>query len=136
MNDQKLEELIHDLESLNDEGNAYFGIQQYGGGPDESFVQGNREGLIRFAKELLKASTKTEEIDGKIIYLIDDENEWIDDMSEVGIDYIEKVDVSGDFLENSPSTNRDGMTGIGCIIAFVLIIMLVIIGVVTVFSWL
>ncbi len=135
MDNRKLEELIHELESLNDEGNAYFGIQQYGGGPDESFVQGNKEGLIRFAKELLKASVKTGETDGKIIYLLDDEDVWIDDMSEVGIDYIEKVDVSNDFLKNKSDSENHKFIGIGCLLLFVGIITLTIIGIITVIRW-
>lgn len=136
MDDQKLKELIQELESQNNEEGAYFGIQQYGGGPDESFIQGNKEGLIRFAKELLKASIKTEKTDGKVVHFFDDD-EWMDDMSEVGVNYIEKVDNPNAFLKNRPyySTNEN-VIGIGCLILFVGIIILTIVGIATVLRWL
>ena len=37
-----------------------FGISQYGGGSDESFIRANKEGLELFALELLKSARDTE----------------------------------------------------------------------------
>lgn len=40
---------------------AYFGIFQYGGGPDESCIKANTEGALQFTHDLLEAYTLLEE---------------------------------------------------------------------------
>jgi len=94
--DEKIQNIITELENKNDKEKAYFGFYQYGGGSDESCIRGNRKGLELFATELLKASIESEEND----YL---ENQF--SYNEIDIGW---TDSNGDFFFDSIEiTNKD-----------------------------
>lgn len=69
-----------------------FGIYQYGGGPNESSIKANKEGLQLFALELLRASGKfnqdTTDNEEKT-FSLDYDGNWLDPDSEIHIDFIE-----------------------------------------------
>lgn len=134
MSNQELEEIIQKLESLNKEEDAFFGVYQYGGAPDESYIKGNKEGLIRFAKELLKSSAKKVDLENKTYYTLED-NDWIDGMSDVYIDYIEVVDSTTYF--KSIENNNQSHSGIafGCLFFAVVILTVFVIGIITIIKW-
>ncbi|UOQ55426.1 hypothetical protein [Hymenobacter cellulosivorans] len=72
---------------------ASFGIFQYGGGPDESFIRANKQGLQLFAAEMLQAAARVDETlaheTKSIIPLGFAEQEWLD--GEVFMQYIEPL---------------------------------------------
>jgi len=60
MTDEDIKKLIDDLRSQKNYDEAYIGFFQYGGGPDESYIKANRQGLELHAAELLEAALETE----------------------------------------------------------------------------
>ncbi len=90
MTKEELEDLISKLELGVSKDTALFEIYQYGGGPDESFVKANQEGLQLFAIELLKASLKVEQTIGdpakNTIHI---EHEEMLENGDIGLHYIE-----------------------------------------------
>ena len=62
MTNEKLQNIIAQFDEKELKEKALFGILQYGGGPDESFIKANKEGLELFALELLKSASETENI--------------------------------------------------------------------------
>ena len=46
---EELEKIIAQLEKCNAADGAYFAINRYGGGPEESYINANRTGLELFA---------------------------------------------------------------------------------------
>jgi uncharacterized integral membrane protein len=81
------------LKAIVPEQEAYFGIFQYGEGSDESFIRANKQGLVLFAAEILRASAHVDDTIAHetqtIIPLKFDEAEWLD--GDTLIDYIEPV---------------------------------------------
>jgi hypothetical protein len=71
LNKDELKAIIDQLETANSKDEAYFGIFQYGGGPDESFIKANKQGLELFAAAILRASRDADEI------VVDKENNSI-----------------------------------------------------------
>ncbi|PJJ59250.1 hypothetical protein [Hymenobacter chitinivorans] len=73
---------------------AYFGIFQYGGGPDESCIRANKQGLQLFAAKLLSAAAQVDETlahETQTIIPFEDEVEdsWLD--GDVFVQYIEPL---------------------------------------------
>ena len=62
MNKEELQNIIDKLESENRKEKAYFGIFEYGSGPDESYIKADKQGLELFALEILKAARDSEEL--------------------------------------------------------------------------
>lgn len=139
MNKDKLQIIINELEETNSTQDAYFGIFQNGGGPEESYVHANRQGLELFAAEILKASrdfnedAKEEE---KSTIPLDFESEWIYGL--VCIQYVQPY--LGSRKKNTPhperNTLKEKMVGIGCGAILLLIISAVIVGIITIANWL
>ncbi|WGD35883.1 hypothetical protein [Olleya sp. YS] len=141
MNTQELKNIVDRLKSYVNENEAYFGFFQYGGGQDESFIKANKEGLIRFATELLEANlaASTEEyVSGeKQFYSLS--SDWFSEHSEFNFSYVEllqklKADIEPD--KEYRKTWKDKLSGyvFGGIIIFILISILV--GAITIISWL
>lgn len=61
MEKDELQQIIDRLEATHSKDDAYFGIFEYGGDPDESFIKANKQGLGLFAAELLKAASRDAE---------------------------------------------------------------------------
>jgi hypothetical protein len=94
MINQELNTIIEKLKANNPKEDAIFGMHIYGGSTDESYIKANKEGLKRYAAELLAASIELESLKGntekKVIpfHTIED---WVDEMSDTYIQYIEPV---------------------------------------------
>ena len=56
------DKIIEQLRRYIREDDATFGIFQYGGGADESYIKADKQGLRLFALELLMAAQKSNEI--------------------------------------------------------------------------
>lgn len=66
MDKTELQKIIDTLEKNQSTEDAYFGIFQYGGAPDESYIKANKEGLELFSLELLKAAKVSENFKKKM----------------------------------------------------------------------
>lgn len=114
-----LNEIIDKLEKTNSKSDASFGIFQYGGGPDESYIKGNKQGLELFAAELLKASKDAEDIVSdkeKEIIPLEYEEGWID--GDIFIQYIQpSLEKREGLDEPSNKTSwKDKLLGLGCLV--------------------
>ncbi|MFN3760661.1 MAG: hypothetical protein ACK4SF_15735 [Algoriphagus aquaeductus] len=59
---EDLQKIIDQFDEDELERQGIFGISQYGGGSDESFVRANKEGLVLFPLELLKSARVIESV--------------------------------------------------------------------------
>lgn len=116
-----------------------FGISQYGGGSDESFIRANIEGLELFALELLKAARDTEatlaDTEKKIISFDYDED-WIDENSDTFIQYVEPIADKQISKTEHKTTFADRLMPYGCGLVAIILVVSVIVGLVTLFKWL
>ncbi|WP_298239513.1 hypothetical protein [uncultured Algibacter sp.] len=139
MTDKEIGELINELRSKKNYDEAYIGFFQYGGGPDESFIKANRQGLELHAAELLAAALETEtefESGKEKTYGLD--QDLLDDDSEFGFSYVElKKEKRNDIKPYSEykETWKDKAFKIGCIAIGILLIVLLIIGFITAVTW-
>ena len=128
-----------DEEELKQQG--IFGILQYGGGSDESFIRANKEGLELFALELLKSARDAEatliNTERKTIPFDYDEN-WIDENSNTFIQYVETVSDKQNIKSTSKhkTTFADRLMPYGCGFAVIILSIALIVGLVTLFKWL
>ena len=140
MTTQELQDLISKLESEVSKETALFEIYQYGGGPEESFVKANREGLQLFALELLKASLKVEEtIKDPVKNTIHIEYEEMLENGDIGIHYIEPTLEKRQIAANKPpykETWKDTLTKGGCISIAIVLIVATIVGLIAILKWL
>ncbi|HHC80147.1 MAG TPA: hypothetical protein ENK46_09715 [Flavobacteriia bacterium] len=139
MTDLEIIKLIEELRNRNNSDDAYIGFYQYGGGPDESYIKANREGLEIHAAELLEASleTKTEFEKGKEkIFGLD--NELYDKESDYGFDYVElKKEKRNEIKPYSEykETWKDKVFKVGCVGIGIILIGLIIVGFITTITW-
>ncbi|QHT67107.1 hypothetical protein GXP67_10820 [Rhodocytophaga rosea] len=59
--DKEIREFLDYLKRKDNKQKAYFGIFQYGGGLDESFIKANKEGILQFLQDLTQAYITIEE---------------------------------------------------------------------------
>ena len=140
MTQDELQKIIDQLEEQTSKDKATFGIFQYGGGSDESFIQADKEGLKLFALGLLKAASKTNEIIAdkeKNIIPIPFEESWINEQSDTAIQYIEPVDKRLDSKEvkKYKETIAAKLLPYGCIVGLLIIVIAFIVGLVTLIRW-
>ena len=138
MSKDELQKIIDQLESGNSKDEAYFAIFQYGGGPDESFVKANKQGLELFAAEILKASRDADEIVGdkeKNIIPLDYEEEWIE--GDTFVQYIEPTLEKRKKAKHEPrkETWKDKGIKFGCFAGLIIAIVSVIVGLITMVTW-
>jgi len=135
----ELQKIIDQLERQTSKDNATFGIFQYGGGSDESCIKADKEGLKLFALELLKASSKTNEIindKGKNIIPIIFQENWIDDQSDTVIQYVKPVERRQIKDEKKyKETIIDKVLPYGCYAAFIILAIAIIVGFWTLIKW-
>jgi hypothetical protein len=55
MDESRIKDLVEELHRIIPKEGAAISFRQYGGGPDESMIAGNRVGLLRAGVELLRA---------------------------------------------------------------------------------
>ena len=132
MTDEQIGVLINELRSKKNYNEAYIGYFQYGGGPDESYIKANRQGLELHAAELLAAALETEtefEIGKQKTFGLDEGIS--DEESDFGFNYIElKKEKRNDIKAYSEykETWKDNAFKVGCIGIGILLVVLVIIG--------
>jgi hypothetical protein len=138
---EELQKIIDQFDEEELKRQGVFGISQYGGGSDESFIRANKEGLELFALELLKSARDAEailsETEKKIIPLDYEEN-WIDENSDTLIQYVEPIADKQKLRPKSEitSTFTDKLIPYGCGLVAIILVVAVIIGLVTLFKWL
>ena len=140
MTTEELQNLIDKFEEEDLKQKGVFGIFQYGGGSDESFIKANKEGLELFALQLLKASKETGRIladkEKNIITLDFDEN-WIHQDSNTFLQYIEPT---AEKQINYPkeeykTTFADKIMPYGCGLILIIIVISILVGLWTMFKW-
>ncbi|HUC79628.1 MAG TPA: hypothetical protein VMR70_01880 [Flavisolibacter sp.] len=140
MTKQELQDFISKLEPAVSKDTALFEIYQYGGGPDESFIKANPDGLQLFAIELLNASLRVEEtIKDSAKNTIDIEHEKMLQNGDIGIHYIElTLEERQTALERLPDkqTWKDTLTKGGCISIAVVLVIATIVGLISILKWL
>jgi len=138
MKQEELDELINKLERSSSPTDAYFAIYQYGGGPDESYVKANKEGLELFAAQLLKASRDYDKIivdKEKNIIPLNYTEQWID--GDIFIQYVEPTTEKGKLVkeEKYKETFVDKLVPIGCFTILILLLISTIVGLVSIFKF-
>lgn len=141
MTKEELQEIIDRFNEEELKQLGLFGIFQYGGGSEESFIKSNKEGLELFALELLKSARDTETIlqnkENHIIPFKDHEN-WIDAHSKTFIHYVEPV--AGKQQSKSGSDYKpsfsDRISFLGCVFIALILISSILVGFFTIVGWL
>ncbi|UUV20961.1 hypothetical protein [Paenimyroides aestuarii] len=139
MDDQKIQELINQFDTEKLKENAYFGIFQYGGGNDESYIKANKEGLLLYSMYMLIASKNINTItdiskDKTIPFerFVD----WIDKDSSTIIGYVEKYEANPKkVIERNDSNVFQKLIPIGCFLLFIIFGVCFFVGLGEIISW-
>ncbi|QNF31561.1 hypothetical protein HUW51_02030 [Adhaeribacter swui] len=138
MDKDERQELIKQLESANPRNKAYFGIFQYGGGSDESYIKANVQGLELFAATMLKAVSQFDQACAKneTIDIAQYTDDWVNKDSTTSIDYIEPIleEIEKPKLEYKQTT-LDKLVPMGCFSVLILAVISGIVGFVTIVNW-
>lgn len=138
---EELQKIIDQFDEDELKRHGIFGISQYGGGSDESFIRANQEGLELFALELLKAAKETDNVlsdpEKKVIPFNYDED-WVDENSDT---FIQNIELIADKQKLKPkseykSTFVDKLVPLGCGLIVLTLLISVVLGFVTMFNWL
>ena len=140
MTNDPIDALINDLNPQDLESKAFFGIHQYGGGADESYIQANKEGLLLFAFQLISAAKQTGHVllsPTKNVIPLDYEAEWIDQDSNTFIQYIEPIAQRpiGESIKPKKETFLDKLIPAGCIVAAIILVAATLVGLWTLAKW-
>ena len=116
---------------------AVFGIYQYGGGSDESYIKANKAGLQLLATELIYASLKCDAVikdKEKNTIPLDYHAEWVEEESDTLLQYIEPIDGTRKkpIASTKKSDWKDEAFKYGCIIGFLIIGACIVTGFVTI----
>jgi len=138
---EELQKIIDQFDEDELKRKAIFGISQYGGGSDESFIRANKEGLELFALELLKSARDTENLlsdPEKNIIPFNYYEDWVDENSDTFIQYVEQIANKQKIKPKSEHklTFVDKLMPFGCGIIAITLIISIVVGLVTVFKWL
>lgn len=138
MNKEELNHIIEELESNNSNDEAYFAINQYGGGVDESYIQANKAGLELLAAQLLKVSIEFDDpsvVNGGRINSWDYHQSWLG--GEIFIEYIQPVEKRQEKIATvyNPNFIQRLLLPIGCFGIAIILVGTFIAGIVTVIGW-
>ncbi|MDA9057479.1 hypothetical protein N9K49_06515 [Flavobacteriaceae bacterium] len=139
MTDKEIGKIINKLRTEKNYDEAYIGFFQYGGGPDESYIKANRQGLELHAAELLAAALETEtefETGKQKTFGLD--QDLLDDNSEFGFNYVElKKEIRNEIKPYSEykETWKDKVFKTGCVIIGISLVVLLLIGIVATITW-
>lgn len=140
MRQEELQKIIGQFDEENLRKKGIFGIYQYGGGSDESFIRANKEGIELFAVELLKSAKDVEDplsdTTKNIIPIEYDEN-WINENSDTFIHYIEPIAYKQELkIKNEYKPNfLERLLPYGCGFVLLVLLIFIIIGFSTVLNW-
>lgn len=140
MEKEELQKIIKQFDEEELISQGVFGIIQYGGGPDESFIRANKEGLELFALRLLQSATEVENVlsdPNKDTIQFEWQEDWVDENSDTCIIYIEPI---ADKQKLSPEpeykpTTTDKLMPFGCGLVAIILVISLVVGLVTVFNW-
>lgn len=139
MNDQRIQELINQFDTEKLKKNAYFGIFQYGGGNDESYIKANKEGLLLYSMYMLITSKNINTItDNSKDKTIPFERfvDWIDEDSSTIIGYVEKYEGKPKkVIEKNNSNIFQKLIPIGCLLLFIFFGVAFFVGLAEIISW-
>jgi len=137
---EDLQKIIEQFNQEDLERQGVFGVFQYGGGSDESFIRANKEGLELFALELLKSARDADEIiesNEKSVIPFDYEEEWIDENSDTFIQYVQPISdrqMAKQVSEHHP-TIVDKLMPYGCGLLLLILVILICIGLGSIYHW-
>jgi hypothetical protein len=141
MTKEELQEIISRFNEEELKELGIFGIFQYGGGPDESYIRANKEGMELVALELLKSARDIETaLSNANTYRnpIMDSGDWIDENSDTMIHYLEPVagkQKSGPLKYEASFLERVS-SFFGCMFFALLLIVSIVVGFFTILGWL
>jgi hypothetical protein len=135
--EQRVREMVWELDAIVPRDGAQVRMVQYGGGPDESRMVGTRRGYLRLGIELIKAAlAKPVQAGGQG-----------DDRLGVDLDYLTvpgsdvrfdefllSQDPARDAVNDKPGID-DRLWGIGCVAALLLVTALLLVGLGTIAHW-
>jgi hypothetical protein len=137
MEKEGLQNIITDLEQDILKEKATFGIYQYGGGSDASYIKANDGGLILFAITLLKAVLELKD-KGKSTIPFSEEDRWVDPLSDTGIHYIESVaerEPASVVSEYNENIIQKYIPIVGCYATMLVLILSIFVGLWTMLKW-
>ena len=135
LNEEALREFLDAQDKVNLREHANFGIFQYGGDIDESFIKANQAGLQMYALQLLRASAQLYGGEKPEILPIEFDSAWIDMHSEIFLQYIEVSEISSQPERPVYSeTFGDKVRGCGCMLFIILIVLSLLSGVATILN--
>jgi hypothetical protein len=135
---EKLQQIIDQFDEHALRQQGIFGIYQYGGGPDESFIRANKEGLELYALELLKSAKRMEGIPvNKGVNSIPFDEDWTEESSDMHLHYIEPV-TRKQKIKSDEEHKRfiSKLLPYGCGLIFIILLIAIIVGFETMFKWL
>jgi hypothetical protein len=137
---EELQKIIDQFDENELKRQGIFGISQYGGGSDESYLRANKEGLELFALKLLKSAKEIESVlsdPEKNIIHFDYYEDWVDENSDTFIQYIEPIAYKQKLKPKSEYklTFVDKLMPFGCGLIAIILLISVLVGLVTVFNW-
>ncbi|WP_333661902.1 hypothetical protein [Chishuiella changwenlii] len=118
--------------------NGVFGIFTYGGDTTENYIRANKEGLELYALRLLKTARDLEDTlpDNNENDIWFDKENWIDENSEVFINYVEQIVDKQKDIEGQQNTKfSDNLALYGCIFILMFLLFSILVGVITMFGW-
>jgi hypothetical protein len=133
---ERLQELVEELDTLVPREGALVRMVQYGGGPDESRMEGTRRGYQRLGIELLRGAVGPER-DADEPSITVDLAEVLHPDSDIGFDEFLLVDESGQAEPAAPKLDLGGWAWmIGCVGTLLLLATAAVVGLVTMAGWL
>lgn len=135
---EKLQKIIDQFDQDELKSQGIFGILQYGGGSDESYVRANKEGLELFALELLKSARDSEDLllnGKKNTILFDNEESWVDANSDTFIQYVELITDKQQIKLTYKLTFGEKLILFGFKIIGITILISVFVGLITMLNW-
>ena len=121
-------------QSINKE-DAFLGLYIYGGAADESHIKANKEGLLLFAEQFIRAAIEIEKPENKgYVYLEDDECVWLDGKSDIWLDYVTSTHFKNRPTADDSSTWQENLVSYTILAFGIFLIAMVLLGIKTLFS--
>lgn len=133
MEDEEIASFAARLEASATSDEAVIKLIQHGGGPDESHVQANRAGYLRWAALFLRAATAPLEKDSDIVDLNFD---LFHEDSDVVFAWLERRE---NFEPSQYEIKRalvDRLSAVGCVLIMLGILIVFLAGISTIIQWL
>jgi len=137
---EELQKIIDQFDEEELKRQGIFGITQYGGGSDESFIRANKEGLELFAIQLLKSARDVEKVlsdPGENIIPFEYDENWVDENCDTFIHYIEPIAEKQKLKPKSEyrPTLADKLVPFGCGFILIILVISIFVGLVTLYNW-